>query len=310
MDRTDKRILEIMQGNARISYQELGDKLGISRVAAMKRVRKLEQEGIIRGYNTYICREDELTMLIDIVTKPETFEEVMNYCLTQTAFVRQIFRTTKANHIHMVAVSDSAEELEYLTKMIRKHCAEKIDEIECHAVTEVIKDVYGKIRMKKWHQAESAKARDERGRPPARKNAQWDSGGIPMFEVNEKNSKIIEMVNRDLDGWTLEEIRKKNGGHFRYTVSLNDQFLGQDINELELSVRSYNCLKRAGVSTIGELVDRIDSYSDLLKMRNLGQKSASEIMLYLFLNNYMFLKPEKRKAYLKKVLKINGLSDE
>ena len=40
MDNTDERILDIMQGNARISFQELGDELGISRVAAMKRVRK------------------------------------------------------------------------------------------------------------------------------------------------------------------------------------------------------------------------------------------------------------------------------
>ena len=52
MDNTDERILDIMKGDARISFQELGDKLGISRVAAMKRVRKLEQEGIIRQYNT------------------------------------------------------------------------------------------------------------------------------------------------------------------------------------------------------------------------------------------------------------------
>ena len=52
MDNTDERILDIMKGNARISFQELGDKLGISRVAAMKRVRKLEEEGVIRQYNT------------------------------------------------------------------------------------------------------------------------------------------------------------------------------------------------------------------------------------------------------------------
>ena len=52
MDNTDERILDIMKGSARISFQELGDKLGISRVAAMKRVRKLEEEGVIRQYNT------------------------------------------------------------------------------------------------------------------------------------------------------------------------------------------------------------------------------------------------------------------
>lgn len=54
MDRIDEQILDLLKGNARMSHQELGDKLGISRVAAMKRVRKLEETGIIKGYNTYI----------------------------------------------------------------------------------------------------------------------------------------------------------------------------------------------------------------------------------------------------------------
>ncbi|MBP3297353.1 MAG: AsnC family transcriptional regulator, partial [Lachnospiraceae bacterium] len=45
MDDKDEQILDLMKGNARISYQELGDVLGISRVAAMKRVRRLEEDG-------------------------------------------------------------------------------------------------------------------------------------------------------------------------------------------------------------------------------------------------------------------------
>ena len=51
MDKTDTRITDLLKGNARMTYQELGDRLGMSRVAAKKRVRRLEEEGIIRGYN-------------------------------------------------------------------------------------------------------------------------------------------------------------------------------------------------------------------------------------------------------------------
>ena len=145
MDRTDSRILELLKGNARMSFQELGDKIGMSRVAAKKRVQKLEKDGVIRGYNTYIRRDDEITMLIDIVTLPDRFEKVLQCVSTQTAYIRQIF-TTKENHIHMVAVSDSVQNLSYLTKMIRKHCGSDIAQLECHAVKEVIKDVYGGIR--------------------------------------------------------------------------------------------------------------------------------------------------------------------
>ena len=62
MDKTDERILDLLKSNARMSYQELGDAIGMTRVAAKKRVQKLEREGIIRGYNTYIVRDDEVTM--------------------------------------------------------------------------------------------------------------------------------------------------------------------------------------------------------------------------------------------------------
>ena len=146
MDRTDSTILKLLMGNARMSFRELGEKIGMSRVAAKKRVQKLEKAGVIRGYNTYICRDDEITMFIDIITVPDRFEDVLKYVSTQTAYIRQIYCTTRKNHIHMVAVSDSANNLAYLTKVIRKECGSDIAELECHAVKEVIKDVYGGIR--------------------------------------------------------------------------------------------------------------------------------------------------------------------
>lgn len=146
MDKIDEKILDLLKGNARMSYQELGAAIGMSRVAAKKRVMKLEHEGIICGYNTYIFREDEITMLIDIVTVPEKYEDVVRYVSTRTAYIRQIFKTTKENHIHIVAVSDSVRNLKYLSKMIQKQCGDDIIEFHCHAVKEIIKDVYGGIR--------------------------------------------------------------------------------------------------------------------------------------------------------------------
>ncbi|MCR4740877.1 MAG: Lrp/AsnC family transcriptional regulator [Lachnospiraceae bacterium] len=146
MDDTDELILELIKGNARMSYQELSKSLGMSRVATMKRVKKLEEAGIIRGYNTYIKRPGEVTMLIDVVTKPDRFDAVLEFVGTKTAFIRQIFTTTRENHLHAVAVSDSVRDLKYLAKMIAKKCSDDIVELKCHAVKEVIKDVYGGIR--------------------------------------------------------------------------------------------------------------------------------------------------------------------
>jgi len=54
-----------------------------------------------------------------------------------------------------------------------------------------------------------------------------------------------------------------------------DKVLDTTIEELELSVRSSNCLKRAGINTVGELIERTED--DLMKVRNLGKKSLQEI---------------------------------
>lgn len=145
MDRTDEEILNLIKGNARMTYQEIGDSLGISRVAAMKRVRKLEEQGIIRGYNTYIDRPDEKTVFIDIETKPDRFDAVVEYVATRTTFVRQIYKMTLANHIMMIAVSDDISGLKYLVDIIARQCADDIVSVSAHGVMEVIKDVYGGI---------------------------------------------------------------------------------------------------------------------------------------------------------------------
>ena len=52
-----------------------------------------------------------------------------------------------------------------------------------------------------------------------------------------------------------------------------------DINELNLSVRSFNCLKRAGCNTVGEIIKLIeDDEHGLRKIRNLGVRSETEIL--------------------------------
>ena len=153
MDEKDKQILNMIKGDARKSYQEIGDALGISRVAAKKRIAKLEEAGIIRKYNTYIKRDDEITMLIDIITTPEGFDRVLEYVATRTVYVRQIYTTLKEYHIHLVAVSDSLEQINYMAKIIKKACIDDIVEYHARQVREIIKDVYGGIEYE--HRSES-----------------------------------------------------------------------------------------------------------------------------------------------------------
>lgn len=155
MDEKDKQILNMIKGDARKSYQEIGDVLGISRVAAKKRIAKLEEAGIIRQYNTYIKRDDEITMLIDIITTPEGFDRVLEYVATRTVYVRQIYTTLKEYHIHLVAVSDSLEQINYMAKIIKKACIDDIVEYHARQVREIIKDVYGGIEYERRSESDT-----------------------------------------------------------------------------------------------------------------------------------------------------------
>lgn len=62
-------------------------------------------------------------------------------------------------------------------------------------------------------------------------------------------------------------------------TSKNSQILEMQIEDLDLSVRSYNCLKRAGINTVDELTQK--SEEDMMKVRNLGKKSLKEVKVKL-----------------------------
>ena len=59
----------------------------------------------------------------------------------------------------------------------------------------------------------------------------------------------------------------------------SSKVLSMSIEDLELSVRSSNCLRRAGINTVEELCNKISD--DMMKVRNLGKKSLDEVLLKL-----------------------------
>ena len=58
-----------------------------------------------------------------------------------------------------------------------------------------------------------------------------------------------------------------------------EKVLDLTIDELDLSVRSFNCLKRAGINTVEDLINK--SEMDMMKVRNLGRKSLEEVIAKL-----------------------------
>ncbi len=120
--------------------------------------------------------------------------------------------------------------------------------------------------------------------------------------MSENFSRMKAIVN-SYDGLDLHD--KKSGVGFKFPVYIKDSYKEADIENLDLSVRSYHCLKRAGFNTVYDLMTGITGRLDLKRIRNCGDNSSREIMESLFLFQYMNLKPEQRAAYIEKIVKMN-----
>lgn len=133
-----------------------------------------------------------------------------------------------------------------------------------------------------------------------------DSIYTPVLKVNYKveNTRVGQITDYDkltLEVWTDGTISAKEAislgakvlnEHLNLFVDLSDEaimteimvekddggkekILEMTIEELDLSVRSFNCLKRAGINTVDDLINK--SQEDMMKVRNLGKKSFDEV---------------------------------
>ena len=133
-----------------------------------------------------------------------------------------------------------------------------------------------------------------------------DSIYTPVKKVNYQveNTRVGQMVDYDklvIEVWTdgslkaheaLSLAAKVMTGHLELFIDLSEKtkttevmvekeeskkekVLEMSIEELELSVRSFNCLKRAGIATVEDLISK--SESEMMKVRNLGKKSFDEV---------------------------------
>ena len=105
----------------------------------------------------------------------------------------------------------------------------------------------------------------------------WTDGTISAKEAVSLAAKILNrqlnhFVDLSDETFSTEILEKKE-------ESSKEKALEMTIEELDLSVRAFNCLKRAGVNTVGDLVNK--SPEEMMKVRNLGKKSLEEVIAKL-----------------------------
>ena len=136
LDGLDQKIVGLLIENARISYSDIGEKIGISRVAVKARIQALEQKVInpqkISG---------AVSCYFEIETTPSCLAEVTEI-LNQHDTVTQIYRVTGKDKLHVHAVAASAEEMEVFLHTVIDALPGVVS-CSCNMILSRIKDIKG-----------------------------------------------------------------------------------------------------------------------------------------------------------------------
>lgn len=117
----------------------------------------------------------------------------------------------------------------------------------------------------------------------------WTDGSLKPYEALSLAAKVMTgHLELFID---LSETAKNTQVMIEKEENKKERVLEMSIEDLELSVRSFNCLKRAGISTVEDLTNK--SESDMMKVRNLGKKSLDEVTNKLHALGLDFRKDEE-----------------
>ena len=144
LDELDQKIIQLLIENARISYSDIGEETGISRVAVKARIQAMEKKGIIEEYTTIINPQKNsgaVSSYFEIEIKPEHLSQVTDI-LYKDDTVTQIYRVTGKNKLHVHAVAASGEEMERLIQEVIDPLPGVVSS-SCNMILSRIKDIKG-----------------------------------------------------------------------------------------------------------------------------------------------------------------------
>ena len=130
--------------------------------------------------------------------------------------------------------------------------------------------------------------------------------------MNEKILKILIEMDCYMSNGSMIEFLYEHKKFIRFNVYLSKKELDENLSVLDLSQRSINCLRRVGFTTLGDLLKAISVTGDerskekLLRLRNLGRKSAEEILLTIMCYQFQILSDKEKADYLQDIMKLNS----
>ena len=144
LDALDQRIVQLLSENARMSYSDIGQAVGIPRVAVKARIQALEPRGVIEEYTAIINPQKisgAVSCYFEIELSPEHFEAAVNI-LRENPIITQIYRVTGRCRLHVHAVASSNEEMDNLLARVIDPLPGLLS-CSCNIILSRIKDIKG-----------------------------------------------------------------------------------------------------------------------------------------------------------------------
>ena len=121
LDEIDNQIINLLIADARLTYSEIGEKVGISRVAVKKRVAALEEQGIIKGYHADVNPMEApkmMTFVAVIKTRADSYDLISD-ALEQEDCVVTLCKMSGDNILHAICVADSMADMNNFAWRVR-----------------------------------------------------------------------------------------------------------------------------------------------------------------------------------------------
>ena len=153
LDELDNKILDVIKDDARLSYSEIGEKTGVSRVCVKNRMTALEQKGVIKGYRTVIDGDaaamEGIQFYLDAELWHQDYETALAVLASEKS-IRKLYATTGDEHVHGVGFTKNKENITALVNRLRREKTIKM--ISFHVILSTVKDVDGGVDYALRHQ--------------------------------------------------------------------------------------------------------------------------------------------------------------
>ncbi len=119
-----------------------------------------------------------------------------------------------------------------------------------------------------------------------------------------KNLSAKQLQQYANENGIVNAVHSAIGNNVEINLPFGENLCKSRIEELDLSVRSFNCLKRQGINTVDDLIELLHT-EGLTQIRNLGKKSRNEIKTSLLNYGYKHLTAEKQFTFLENLIRDN-----